>query len=550
MTDFVSSDPLPPEVTDRTHNSFFVSWLPAKFCGIVPPQSLDTVTYTLEVAEGVEYKQNFATKYMSDLTATNYRKVCSGSNIFSARINDLKPACWYHFRLVVEYMGRQLRVMSETRSAHTLCSVPSVPGSPNIYVIPVPSSFDLLSDAPARLEVLICWSPSVGNGHPISKYQVQLCRIDVHGNYILSEETQKRKKQRSTLLHSDAVMNSLLKGNRSANQWVKSPGKSVVQIQNSLNTRSKSAQSKRLPGSSSPVPGAASPLHHDDSFVSFPALSESSKLEGGGSSLSTALKWSVVYENLNRSVKLPSPGKQETEWHVRVRAKNSLGWSAYTETLRVGSYTHPTLFRGVPVFDLVPPASPKANMRLSRSVDFTALKSMSSAHGNGNLLLGVTEEEFMNCDSTEHLSVDSRHFGGGISTESSQVRFEPTRDHASGLSPLRTSYGGYEQPESDHQTPQHQPFSPSAQQHAGFHSNHYSESSARDRAAQQHAQRHVSHSQAVDEDDLNPHLSSPAHGLRPGQSLSPMTQSHAHSSPHLVRGGPAGGHLPSIRSSV
>ncbi len=486
------TDPLPPEIVDRTHNSFHVSWSPAKFCGIVPPHSIDSVSYTLEIAEGVEWKQNFATKYMNDMTASSYRKVCSGTNVFSARISDLKPAHWYHLRLVVDYLG--LCVMSETRSVNTLCCSPSVPGNPNIYVIPVPSTFDLNSDTPARLDVLICWSPSVSHGHPISKYQVQLRRVDLHGNYVQSEETQRRKLQRSSILNNDVLLNSLTKGNRNANQWVKSPGKSVVQIQNSLSSRSKSAHSKRLPSTSSLATNNSVELQQGSPTLSgFPAFSEA---ESGG-----AVKWTVIYENLNRTVKLPGPARNETEWHVRVRAKNSLGWSAYTETLRVGSYTHPTLFRGVPTFELVPPSSPKANARLSRSVDFSAQKSMTAGR-TSNLLLGVTEEEFMRSSAMDQAASDrfrhSRPESHG--PVSSQIRFDSAgnnvRAHsedAADLSPFAPLYSNAEAG-----TPQFQPFSPAGK------SGHGNNAFTREKLLLSHEADHSS--PGMDEDDLNPHL--------------------------------------------
>ena len=49
------TDPLPPEVYNKTHNSFTAEWQPVRFCGISPTAVVDTVTYTLEVAEGMEY---------------------------------------------------------------------------------------------------------------------------------------------------------------------------------------------------------------------------------------------------------------------------------------------------------------------------------------------------------------------------------------------------------------------------------------------------------------------------------------------------------------
>ena len=365
-------DPIPPNIDDRSHNSLSLSWASAKFCGIVPPTFLDSVTYTLEIAEGVEWKHTYASKFMNDLTATEYKKVCSGKNLFSAVINDLKSARWYHVRIVMEYLG--LRVMSETRSVATNCSIPSTPTMPNFYVIPVASSFDLNSEKPARYDVLISWTPSASNGHDIKKYQVQLCRIDIEGNYAANEEIIKRREGRKNLLNTETVETRLTKGNKRINQWVKSPNKNLVQIQNSLNSRSKSAQSKRLPGS----PGVQSPFSVDggggESGALSPLMGEFVLPSQSNSFLdSKYLKWTTIYENFNRTVKMAGPSRHETEWRIRLRAKNALGWSPFSPVLRVGSYSHPSLF-GSPLFTLHPPMSAKANGRLSRSVDLSNMK--------------------------------------------------------------------------------------------------------------------------------------------------------------------------------
>lgn len=362
---------MPPNVDDRTHNSLTLSWTNAKFCGIVPPQFLDSVTYTLEVAEGVEWKHTSASRFMTDMTATEYKKVCSGKNVFSAVINELKSARWYHVRVVMEYLG--LRVMSETRTVPTNCSIPSAPTMPNFYVIPVASSFDLNSDRPARYDVLITWTPSASNGHDIKKYQVQLCRIDIEGNYVPNEEVIKRKEGRRNLLNTETVETRLTKGNKRINQWVKSPNKNLAQIQNSLNSRaSKSAQSKRLPGS----PGVQSPFSMDiGGEPNMPLSPGEFVLPSQSTSFleSKFLSWTTIYENYNRTVKMAGPSKHETEWRVRLRAKNALGWSPFSPVLRVGSYSHPSLF-GAPLFTLHPPIDAKANGRLSRSVDLSNMK--------------------------------------------------------------------------------------------------------------------------------------------------------------------------------
>lgn len=89
----------------------------------------------------------------------------------------------------------------------------------------------------------------VSPGSPILKYQLQLCGIDLDGNYTTPQITQKRQKSRNAALPTNLASASLLKNKPYVNQWVKSPGKNELQIANSLVFRSKSANSKRLPSS-------------------------------------------------------------------------------------------------------------------------------------------------------------------------------------------------------------------------------------------------------------------------------------------------------------
>lgn len=301
------------------------------------------------MCEGVEWRQNCATKYMNDLIASGYKTICSGNNVFSANVANLRPAYWYHFRVVVEHLG--LRATSETRSMATLSSIPSPPGQPNLYVIPVPSSFDLRTEEPARLNVSICWKASAANGHSVLKYQAQMSRIDMQGNYVASEEAERRKIQRRSILSSgEAMTNSLGPSSPKANQWVRSKGNIPGQpqrLQISLNddqkrpqTTSQSARLKRYAGS---TPESQLSASLDGVLPSIDV--GASQFSATGSRTASVPRWAVIYENLNRAVKLPGPGHSEAEWHIRVRAKNALGWSPYSEILRVSNYTHPSLFK-------------------------------------------------------------------------------------------------------------------------------------------------------------------------------------------------------------
>jgi hypothetical protein len=117
--------------------------------------SIDSVIYTLEICEGVDYKEGKATKFMNDVIALNYKPVCSRSNLSSVIIRDLQPAKWYHLRLEIDYLG--MKVMSESISVHTDMSTPSIPGVPQMYALPQTNMSNLPINGKFRNYVLITW---------------------------------------------------------------------------------------------------------------------------------------------------------------------------------------------------------------------------------------------------------------------------------------------------------------------------------------------------------------------------------------------------------
>ena len=110
-------DPPPPRLVSQDATKFRLCWDEVNFCGSVVTILKDSINYVLELAEGVEYKEGLASKFITDLAINNYRQVCRNAVAGQAEVSDLKAGTWYHARLAIEYNGT--RVVSETLSFHT-----------------------------------------------------------------------------------------------------------------------------------------------------------------------------------------------------------------------------------------------------------------------------------------------------------------------------------------------------------------------------------------------------------------------------------------------
>ncbi|RYH05187.1 hypothetical protein EON65_45395 [archaeon] len=152
-----------------------------RFCGIDFPNVLESVTYSIEVAEGVDWKEGILSRYINDMTALNYHEVCNLKHETAFELIQLKPATFYHIRLVIHYLG--FRVISEAATLHTQKSLPSPPGEARIQIIPIKNSFDPNAELPSRLEMNVTWTPSRANGSHIQRYQVHIKRFDHEGTY-------------------------------------------------------------------------------------------------------------------------------------------------------------------------------------------------------------------------------------------------------------------------------------------------------------------------------------------------------------------------------
>mmetsp|Transcript_16449 Transcript_16449/g.17790 ORF Transcript_16449/g.17790 Transcript_16449/m.17790 type:complete len:635 (+) Transcript_16449:54-1958(+) len=323
------TDPLSPILETTTATSLLINWNPVRFCGIGQTEMLNSVTYSIEIAEGVDWKETSLSRYMNDNISSTYRVAFRGKNAATALIENLKPARWYHVRLAIDYLG--LRVMSESASFHTSRSPPSIPSTPRVTVVPVRNSFDTASNIPARLDILISWNASAENGFPIERYQVHLKRFDINGKIQVDEPPVLRKKHQMTQTNPQKNISVLIKSSKRSNQWIGSPGKSEVQIRNSI-------QSQRGRSPSPP----RSPTDNPSASLLDP--SSSSSLQHIYQGNKRPITWKIIYDNLNRSVKMFSPKDNDGEWWIRVRAKNAEGWSGFSSLCVINHFNYPSLF--------------------------------------------------------------------------------------------------------------------------------------------------------------------------------------------------------------
>lgn len=344
------TDPQAPTIKDIKHNCFNIQCAPVQFCGVENPTTTDAITYTLEMAEGVPWKNGFTSQYMNDLTASNYKQIYRGNVVSVVQVHDLKSSNWYHTRLVVEYLG--IIVISETRTVHTVSGKPSPPSLPRLYIQPVPSSFDLQNPVPSRLDVIIKWGASQPHGSKITTYQVQIKRLDTNGN---AEAAAKARNPIANPSNGQTYITKLTKENKSYNQWIGAKGRNLDtnRFELFLKNVPKSTQEKFLPSISQtgpgpgPIPGQSPSNSPKNTSLVSASYGLNGELGGTGtfSNDKPASEWSIIYNNLHRKVKINAPEmSSEGEWSIRVRAKNAEGWSGFSPLLVVNGLTHPSLF--------------------------------------------------------------------------------------------------------------------------------------------------------------------------------------------------------------
>lgn len=309
---------MPPKIDEIDQGSFLISWPPAKFCGFKPYSVTDSLIYTIEIKEGVSWKEGYICQHVNDVNHNAYKRIFSTKDDFEFQINDLKSACWYHIRLEIEYLG--IKVYSDVQSAHTSRGVPSIPNIPRITIIPVMSSFDISSRIPVRFDILITWGSSLSNGSDITSYQVQMKTFDKAGHAKAAE----LKKSKASLEHERSsakdVIAHIISTKKNYNQWIRSNGRNVKQIETCLRHRSPS----KLPNIAND--SSTTGLQEFPSlFSTLEDVLESPERQSSPPVLRST-GWMTIYNNLPRRLKIDPPQKDDFAWNIRVRARNAEGW--------------------------------------------------------------------------------------------------------------------------------------------------------------------------------------------------------------------------------
>lgn len=164
-------DPLPPNIESRSESTISLKWDSVKFCGVDVAVVADSVNYIVEGCEGQQWRGGMASKFVSDLSASEYKVLAKGPQLEGVAIEDLKPAQWYHFRVTIEYAGTC--VTSTPRAFCTLCSPPDKPVEPYVYLIMNENAM-FTNRSRSQPQVRLTWGPPACNGSQIVKYHVQI----------------------------------------------------------------------------------------------------------------------------------------------------------------------------------------------------------------------------------------------------------------------------------------------------------------------------------------------------------------------------------------
>ena len=309
---------MPPKIDEVEHSTFLISWLPAKFCGFKPYSVTDSLIYTIEIKEGVSWKEGYICQHVNDVNQSAYKRIFSSRDDFEFQVKDLRSACWYHIRLEIEYLG--IKVYSDVLSAHTSRGVPSNPSTPRITIIPVMNSFDINSRIPVRFDTLITWGSSQPNGSEITSYQVQMKTFDNAGHAKITEVRKSKASMEHERSSAKDVIAHIISNKKNYNQWIRSKGRNVKQIENCLRNRSPN----KLPSiaTDSMAAGGASDFPSLFSYSEDPLSPE----QQPSSPVLRSTGWLAIYNNLPRRFKVDAPQRGDFAWHIRVRARNAEGW--------------------------------------------------------------------------------------------------------------------------------------------------------------------------------------------------------------------------------
>lgn len=320
-SEFFWLTPPPPPfiICQEDSTSVVLSWTAAAFCGCDIPSTHASgcIEYVLELAEGCEYSMSGkVAKFVTDLTVASYRQTARTFQPTQVHVQDLQPGLRYFARLAIEYLG--CRVVSEALCFHTATCPPLAPPVPRIHVAPMVSRIDPSAEPAPSL--VLKWSTARANGSSVLKYQVQMQEVLLREAYHQRQDDSYSPLFAKLQLGVVKAAKKILRGGR----WVDAiPPSNKCKIAQTQQQQQESPPPHRL-GSSTTSSSSSTPYHLDDTVV--------------------ATRWSSIYCNLDRKVKLVAPRSGTLEWKFRVRAKNAQGWSSFSSVLCIHNRTHPALF--------------------------------------------------------------------------------------------------------------------------------------------------------------------------------------------------------------
>jgi hypothetical protein len=276
------TDPLPPIAETRSNTSLILKWEPIRFCGVDVSVVSDSITYIIEGCEGQEWKGGIASKFVTDLHASDYKLIAKGSKLERIVLEDLKPARWYHFRLTIQYLSTF--VTSQTKSFATVCSPPNQPNQPYVYLIMNENNM-FENKSRQDPQVRLTWNEPNSNGSAIKKYHVQVMEYYDPNTLSHSQGSPESAPNSMEEYDSSFEVGRGGEGTSQRNEYTSSSG-------------------QRLVGS----------------------------------------KWRTVYCNLVKSTLLEAPRPHCKAWGIRIRALNNSGWSSYSDILFLDNQTHTQLF--------------------------------------------------------------------------------------------------------------------------------------------------------------------------------------------------------------
>ena len=116
------TEPLAPRLEARDGKSITMVWDPVQCCGVDQSLVSGNITYCLEVNQGHQWVPGGVHQFAEGTESGTFRLMGKGVGLTRLRVDDLKPAQWYHWRVRVDYLGSSVvspaRAVPSNRYVH------------------------------------------------------------------------------------------------------------------------------------------------------------------------------------------------------------------------------------------------------------------------------------------------------------------------------------------------------------------------------------------------------------------------------------------------